>query len=140
MNRKRSLMVAAAALLGTGPTTAMPGVTLRAAHAEDRAQAAAVRGVAADEFFHVEWAASAGSHGRARLTGYVYNDWGEFAKTVELRITGLDTSGNVVSSIVQPVADVPPGARVYFEAQVPGRSRLYRVVVESYDFEARGKE
>ncbi len=40
----------------------------------------------ADHFFHVEWTAGPGAAGRARITGYVYNDAGDSAVNVALRI------------------------------------------------------
>ncbi len=139
MNRTGSLMISAAALLSTSLTPAVPGVTLQTAQAVAGPGAAATQGVVTDQFFHVEWAASAGRRGRSRIDGYVYNDWGEFANSVQLRITELDAAGNVVSSVVQPVIDVPPGDRVYFNVRMPRRGQSYRVAVESYDFTERGK-
>ena len=48
----------------------------------------------ADHFFHVEWTAGPGAAGRARITGYVYNDSGDSAVNVALRIHEIDASGN----------------------------------------------
>ena len=42
----------------------------------------------ADQFFHVVWTAGAGRAGMSRITGYVYNDYGQAAQDVELRISG----------------------------------------------------
>jgi hypothetical protein len=94
--------------------------------------------VSGDGFVHVEWAAKPGPSGQERVSGYVYNDWGEYADTVQLRITALDASGHVTASVVTPVRDVPPGERVYFEVLVPGQGQSYRVAVDAHDFVERG--
>ena len=87
-----------------------------------------------NHFFHVEWTAAAGAAGRARITGYVYNDYGDSAVNVALRIHEIDASGNDVASVVAPVGQtVPANGRTYFDVAVPG-SRFYRVDVASFDF------
>ena len=88
----------------------------------------------ADHFFHVEWTASPGAAGRARITGYVYNDYGDSAINVALRVHAIDASGNDVGSLVAPIGEAVPGhGRTYFDVAVPG-SRFYRVDVVSFDF------
>jgi hypothetical protein len=93
----------------------------------------------ADQFFHVQWSAAAGRAGQEHITGYVYNDFGDSAARVELRITGLDSSGAEVESVIRPVGGSVPGfGRAYFDIHVP-RSPSYRVAVTSFDFvESRG--
>ena len=88
----------------------------------------------ADQFFHVEWRAGAGRAGMSRITGYVYNDYGQAAQDIELRITGLNSAGQPVRAIVQHLTDtVPSRGRGYFDLQVPA-SEAYQVDVESFDF------
>ena len=88
----------------------------------------------ADHFFHVEWTASPGAAGRARITGYVYNDYGDSAIHVALRIREIDASGNDVGSMVAPIGETVPGhGRTYFDVPVPS-SRFNRVDVASFDF------
>jgi hypothetical protein len=88
----------------------------------------------ASRFFHVEWSAGAGSGGRSRITGYVYNDYGQAAQDVELRVTGLDSAGQPVATVIQRLGDtVPARGRGYFDLQVP-LSPSYRVNVESFEF------
>ena len=88
----------------------------------------------ADRFFHVEWMAGPGRAGMSRITGYVYNDYGQEAQDVELRITGLDSGGQPVSAVVQHLSDtVPSRGREYFDLQVP-LSPSYQVNVESFGF------
>ena len=72
--------------------------------------------------------------GRTRITGYVYNDYGDAAVNVALRIHEIDASGNDVASVVAPVGEtVPAHGRAYFDVAVPS-SRFYRVDVASFDF------
>ena len=138
MNRKGSLAtgVALALMLGTGLTVAMPAVGLRTASAQNFA----APGTVADQFFHVDWTVSPGGQGKARIRGYVYNDYGDAADQVQLRITELDASGHPVASFVEPVGDsVPALDRTYFDVQVPGQAASYRVAVESFNFLETGK-
>ncbi len=88
----------------------------------------------ADRFFHVEWTAGAGRAGTSRITGYVYNDYGQAAQDIELRVTGLNSAGQPVRAMVHHLSDtVPSRGRGYFDFQVPV-SQAYRVDVESFDF------
>ena len=88
----------------------------------------------ADHFFHVEWTAGEGAAGRARITGYVYNDSGDSAINVALRIHEIDAGGRDVASVVAPLGDTIPGrGRAYFDVGVPD-SHGYRVDVTSFDF------
>jgi hypothetical protein len=130
MNGKGSLTtgVALALMLGMGLTATVPAVGLRTASAQDRAQA-----TAADQSFRVNWTVSPGAPGESRISGYVYNDNGDPAEQVQIRITQLDASGQPVTSFVKPIDDtVPPFDRSYFDVQVPGQAASYQVAVESY--------
>ena len=69
----------------------------------------------ADHFFHVEWTAGPGAAGRARITGYVYNDYGDSAVNVALRIHEIDASGQDIASVVAPVGET----RAYFDVGSP---------------------
>ena len=130
MNRKGSFMVGVALLLGTGFTTALPG----AVQAQDWQAAQKSGTMLGDEFFHVEWTVGPGKQGGSRITGYVYNTYGEAAENVQLRISELDGSGHVVASVFKPVfGTVPAEDRSYFDVQVP-KSSSYQVSVESFDF------
>ena len=88
----------------------------------------------ADKFFHLDWSVAPGSAGMSRITGYVYNDYGEAAQDIELKITGLDTTGQPVATVFKNVSDtVPARGREYFDIQVPASSS-YKVDVEAFDF------
>lgn len=88
----------------------------------------------ADHFFHVEWTVAPDHGGHPRLSGYVYNDYGDSAVNVKLRISELDASGQDVESVVQPIGDTIPGlGRAYFSVPVPD-SPSYRVAVSAFDF------
>ena len=92
-----------------------------------------------NRFFHVEWKATPGRQGQEDISGYVYNDAGNSAVSVELRITGLDASGQNVADVVRPVEGSVLGyGRAFFDVHVP-RSPSYRVAVTSFDLiEPRG--
>jgi hypothetical protein len=91
-----------------------------------------------DRMFHIEWSVTAAPDGRSEITGYVYNDEGEAADNVELRIIALDAAGRPVDSVVRPVRGEVPGlGRAFFDARVPA-SASYRVQVASFELEAGG--
>jgi hypothetical protein len=70
----------------------------------------------------------------SRITGYVYNDYGQAAQDVELRVRGLDSAGQPVATVIQHLGDtVPARGRGYFDLQVP-LSPSYQVNVESFEF------
>jgi hypothetical protein len=67
--------------------------------------------------------------------GYVYNEYGQDAVNVELRISEVDVSGRTVGSVIKPVGDtVPASGRAFFDVRVPGTTSSYRLAVESFDF------
>lgn len=92
-----------------------------------------------ERFFHVEWTAREGRPGTSRITGYIYNDYGQAAQDIELAITGLDSAGQPMSTAIERMPDtVPARGREYFDVQVP-LSPSYRVNVDSFEFlEASG--
>jgi hypothetical protein len=91
-----------------------------------------------DQMFHVEWTVTAAPDGQSEIIGYVYNDEGEAADNVELRIIALDAAGQPVDSVVRPVRGEVPGlGRAYFDARVPA-SASFRVQVASFELEAGG--
>ncbi len=128
--------VAVALLFGAGLAMGLPGVGLAPA-----AMAQPEAGPAREErFFRVEWSAGAAGPEQSRIVGYVYNEYGEDAVNVRLRISQLDESGRSVASLVQPVGDVVrAGGRSFFDVRVPGRGPSYRVAVASFDFTADGE-
>jgi hypothetical protein len=135
MNRKIAFMMTAALLLGTAT---LPGVSVRAAVAAAGVQATAATQKASptlsDQFFRVEWTAKPGPDGSSRITGYVYNQYGEAAQNVELKISELDASGHAASSVTRPVfGTVPAEDRAYFDVKAPSSSS-YQVAVQSFDF------
>ena len=88
----------------------------------------------AERLFHVEWTAREERAGMSRMTGYVYNDYGQAAEDIELLITGLDSAGQPVSTAIEHLSDtVPARGRGFFDVQVP-ESPSYRVDVESFEF------
>jgi hypothetical protein len=74
----------------------------------------------------------------SRITGYVYNDYGQAAEDVELKIASLDSAGPPVNTMFRHMSDtVPSRGRGYFDLQVPV-SLSYEVNVESFDFTMGG--
>jgi hypothetical protein len=134
MNRQIPFMIGAALLLNAAT---LPGVSVRAAEAADGVQVAATQEASptlSDQFFRVEWTVSPGRPGDSRITGYVYNQYGDAAENVQLRISEVDASGRVVSSVTRPVFGTVPGEdRAYFDVQVP-TSPSYQVAVQSFNF------
>jgi hypothetical protein len=127
-------MMGAALLLNAAT---LPSVLVRAAEAADGVQVAATQEASptlSDQFFRVEWTVSPGRPGDSRITGYVYNQYGDAAENVQLRISEVDASGRVVSSVTRPVSGtVPAEDRAYFDVQVR-TSRSYQVAVQSFNF------
>jgi hypothetical protein len=122
--------MALALMLGMGLTATVPAVGLRTASAQDQAQA-----TAAGQFFRLNWAVSPAAQGESRISGYVYNNYGDAADQVQLRITELDASGQSVASFIKPVDEIVPAFdQTYFDVLVPGQAASYRVAVESFNF------
>jgi len=134
MNPKIPFMMAGALLLGAAT---LAGAGVQTAQAAEMGQAAATQPASptlSDQFFRVEWTVSKGQHGDSRITGYVYNTYGEAAENVQIRVSEVDGSGSVVSSVVRPVFGTVPGeSRAYFDVHVPA-SPSYQVAVDSFDF------
>ena len=129
MNRGRSVIMALSLLLGTTLFLAIPGVTLQGVEAED------ANPTLSEQLFRVEWIGGASPPDQFRIVGYVYNDYGQDAVNVQLRISEVDASGRPVGSVVKPVGDtVPASGRAFFDVRVPGTTPFYRVAVESFGF------
>ena len=92
------------------------------------------------EFFRVEWSAQPDGQGHTRLTGYVYDDYGQPATDVQLRISLIDpATGLPESSVIRPVRGmVPAKDRAYFDVTVP-TNPTYLVGVASFSFLTGGK-
>jgi hypothetical protein len=94
-----------------------------------------------DVFFRVQWTSEVDRQGQSRITGYVYDDYGEAADNVQLRITMVDATGHEMDSVIRPVrGTIPAEGSAYFDVLVP-QGPTYRVSVVSFDFVegAKGK-
>jgi hypothetical protein len=130
-------VVIAAALVAAGLGVAVPGVGPEPAQAASEAEGQPTR---AERFFRVEWSAAGAGADQSRIVGYVYNEYGEDAVNVRLRISQLDEAGRPVASLVQPMGDVVrAGGRAFFDVRVPGSAPAYRVEVASFDLTAEGE-
>jgi hypothetical protein len=140
MDCKTWFMMTVALLPGIGLIVGSRGVGVgQAASAEDEAQAAAMfesSPALPKQLFRVEWVTSPDRSGRSRIKGSVYNDSGRTALNVQLRISEVDAAGEAVSSVNGPVLESVPGlSQVYFDVQVPGNSKSYRMAVASFSFD-----
>ena len=137
MNRTESVItaVALAAILGTGIVPGVPGVDVPRASAQEPGTE-----TLADQVFRLDWTATPNGNGDTTIRGYIYNDYGEAADQVHLRITGFDASGAPIDSFIEPVDDtVPNFDRAYFDFHVPGHAASYKVAVDSFSFATAGE-
>jgi len=117
----------AAILPGQAALAASPTTTSAADPGGDTALGA--------EFFHIQWSTDTRWNGHVRITGYVYNDRGEPADNVVLRIDELDSSGQVLRTVLKPLDDtIDALGRAYFAVQLDARAASYNVGVDSFDF------
>ena len=126
MSSCRSLIIAVALPLAAALATAWPAGPVAAAQDSPRL---------ANRLFRVEWTAGASGQGQTRIVGYVYNESEHDATNVQLRISELDASGRMVTSVIKPMGEpVPAAGRAFFDLQVPNTGPSYRVEVESFGF------
>jgi hypothetical protein len=114
-------------------------VTLRVpmGHAADGAPSAPVTTMspAGGNLFKLEWTVDPPRNATRRITGYVYNEYGSTAGTVQLLVQGLDPSGAVTArKIVWVVGGVPGFSRSYFEVGKLPPADHYQVTVWAVDF------
>jgi hypothetical protein len=86
-----------------------------------------------EHYFTLEWEADQGPSGARRVSGYVYNNKGEYALDMRMLAQAVDASGTVVG---QRIAFVPGGvsgwSRAYFEVPDLPVASSYRVSVWTY--------
>lgn len=90
-----------------------------------------------DRFFGLEWSGGE-RRGHANVNGYIVNNYRVRAANMRLMIEGLDASGKVIETGSGFVADVPPGARVYFEVSVKQKAPRYRVTITGWEWRESG--
>lgn len=90
-----------------------------------------------DRFFGLEWAGGE-RRGRPNVNGYIVNNYRVRAANMRLAVDTLDASGKVVDTTSGFVADVPPGARVYFEVAVKQKAPRYRVTITGWEWRESG--
>jgi hypothetical protein len=91
-----------------------------------------------DRFFALEWGGGE-RRGRPNVNGYVVNNYRVRAANMRLLVEALDASGKAVDSTTGFVADVPPGARVYFEVSVKQKAPRYRVTITGWEWRESGQ-
>ena len=137
MNRKGSFItgIVLALGLGTAITLTVPVLGPQAADAQTGGETSL-----ASEFFRVDWSVKDDRNGHARISGYLYNDYGTAADQVQLQITELDAAGHQIAAYVEPISDTVPGFdRTYFDVKVPGHAASYRVAVYSFNWVEEGR-
>ena len=90
-----------------------------------------------DRFFGLEWAGGE-RRGHPNVNGYIVNNYRVRAANMRLMVETLDASGKAIDSTSGFVADVPPGARVYFEVPVKQKAPRYRVTITTWDWRESG--
>ena len=91
-----------------------------------------------DRFFGLEWSGGE-RRGRPNVNGYVVNNYRVRAANMRMLVEALDANGKVIDTTSGFVADVPPGARVYFEAPVKQKAPRYRVTITGWDWRESGQ-
>jgi len=128
--RKRRLGEAVCAALGA--TLALSAVSVATGWAQMASRPL-------ESYLRVEWKAEPWKGGRARITGYVYNERDFWAGNVQLLVEVLDASGQLVGSTLATVyGEVPPRNRSYFEVGLSMAGSSYRVTVRSVDWRGYG--
>ncbi|SRR5882724_459808 len=86
-----------------------------------------------EHHFSIEWAAAEQGPNARKVSGYVYNQHGEFATHLRVLAQAIDPAGAVVG---QRIAYVPGGVggfgRAYFEVPNLPATAAYRVSVWDY--------
>jgi hypothetical protein len=90
-----------------------------------------------DRYFGLEWAGGE-RRGKPNVNGYIVNNYRLGAGNVQLRVESVDAAGKTVATIPWSVADVPAGARVYFEVPVKAKAPRYRVTITGWDWREGG--
>ena len=118
----------------------LAGVVLVCLLAAAAATALAQSGFALDpdRFFGLEWGGGE-RRGHPNVNGYIVNNYRVRAANMRLMVEALDPAGKVVEKTSGFVADVPPGARVYFEVPVKQKTPRYRVTITGWDWREAGQ-
>jgi hypothetical protein len=90
-----------------------------------------------DRFFGLEWSGGE-RRGRPNVNGYIVNNYRVRAANMRLAVEAFDAGGKVIDTATGFVADVPPGARVYFEVPVKQRAPRYRVTITAWEWRESG--
>lgn len=87
-------------------------------------------------WFRLEYGVDTGANGARRISGYLYNNYGEPAHDVQILTQALDPSGAIVSQRIEWLSGgmVPPLGRTYFEVRGLPAAEQYRVSVWSFTF------
>lgn len=91
-----------------------------------------------EHYFKLDWTAQAKPNGH-EIDGYIYNNYGSPAASVQVLAQALDPAGNVVGQRLAWVHGiVPPLSRSYFRMAGLPRADRYRVSVWAFDWVQSG--
>lgn len=90
--------------------------------------------VGGEKYFRLEWEPGQ-RHGRPDVRGHLFNEWGEIAHRIRLRVESLDQAGQVTAVTESNLPDViTPGTHTFFQIPVPAPAPSYRVSVITWDW------
>lgn len=93
--------------------------------------------VGGEKYFRLEWEPGE-RHGRPEVLGNLFNEWGETAHRIRLRVESLDQAGHVTAVTESTLPGViTPGTHAFFEVPVPTPAPSYRVSVIAWDWMLR---
>ena len=91
-------------------------------------------GKAEQTYFRVDSSAVQTRSGRSAISGYVYNDNGNYAGGVQIAVEQVDAGGRVTATTTSHVGGVPNFGRAYFEVPVRAVPGAYRVRVTAWEW------
>lgn len=87
-----------------------------------------------ESYFRIESSPGQSRSGRPLISGYVHNDYGQYAVGVQLVVEQLDAGGRVTASTVGDVGAVPNLSRSYFEVPLASAPGAYRVRITAFEW------
>ena len=91
-------------------------------------------GRAQEALFRIESDAGRSRSGQPIVSGYVYNDYGQYAVGVRLVVEQLDAAGRVTASTGGYVGAVPNLSRAYFEVRLASAPGAFRVRITAFEW------
>lgn len=87
-----------------------------------------------ERFFTLEWQPDS-RRGVPHVSGYIRNEWGEVAASIQLLVESLGPGNQVTAQRVEWLGGMlTPGTRAYFQVPAPAPAPAYRVSVFAFDW------